>query len=170
MQATNILAWIGSNGRQPAAGATGVRHSAEQLDVHLQHMAEVERCLDQALALARSSVAQFEHALSLLAQVETRITAPDASTSRARSDPISSPGTARPRRTTRGPGDSPVRLTRRELDVLRLLAAGKSNRAIGTELYLSVRTVERHIANLYRKIDARNRADATAWAIRHAIT
>jgi predicted ATPase/DNA-binding CsgD family transcriptional regulator len=58
-------------------------------------------------------------------------------------------------------------LTPRERDVLRLLAAGQSNREIGDALYLSVRTVERHIANLYRKIDAHNRAEATAWAMTH---
>ncbi len=58
-------------------------------------------------------------------------------------------------------------LTPRERDVLRLLAAGKSNREIGDALYLSVRTVERHIANLYGKIDAHNRAEATAWALTH---
>jgi DNA-binding CsgD family transcriptional regulator len=58
-------------------------------------------------------------------------------------------------------------LTPRERDVLRLLAAGRSNREIGDALYLSVRTVERHIGNLYRKIDAHNRAEATAWALNH---
>jgi predicted ATPase/DNA-binding NarL/FixJ family response regulator len=60
-------------------------------------------------------------------------------------------------------------LTKREREVLRLLAAGKSNREIGDALYLSVRTVERHIANLYRKIDARNRAEATAFAVQRGL-
>ena len=36
-------------------------------------------------------------------------------------------------------------------------------------LGVSVNTVERHVANVYRKIDARGRADATAWAIRHGV-
>jgi DNA-binding NarL/FixJ family response regulator len=170
MQATNILAWIGSNGRQPAAGGSLERHSSEQVDLHLRRMAEVERCLDRALALARSSVEQFEHALCLLAQVEPRGTAPDGGAVPAQLDSIPARGAPRAPRAMRTPAGGPVRLTRRELDVLRLLAAGKSNRAIGAELFLSVRTVERHIANLYRKIDARNRADATAWAIRHAST
>ena len=61
-------------------------------------------------------------------------------------------------------------LTRREVEVLRLIAAGRSNRAIGGELALSVRTVERHITNLYGKIDAANRADATAYAFRRGLT
>jgi DNA-binding NarL/FixJ family response regulator len=60
-------------------------------------------------------------------------------------------------------------LTERELEVLRLVSRGQSNAEIADELTLSVRTVERHIANLYVKIDARNRADATAHALRHGL-
>jgi predicted ATPase/DNA-binding CsgD family transcriptional regulator len=60
-------------------------------------------------------------------------------------------------------------LTSRESEVLRLLAKGRSNKEIAAELVLSVRTVERHIANLYAKIDARGKADATAYAIRHGL-
>jgi DNA-binding CsgD family transcriptional regulator len=60
----------------------------------------------------------------------------------------------------------PDGITPREAEILRLLAAGKSNRQIATELVLSVHTVERHVHNAYRKIDARNRADATAYAMR----
>ncbi|WP_425954945.1 alpha/beta fold hydrolase [Xylanimonas sp. McL0601] len=58
-------------------------------------------------------------------------------------------------------------LTPREGDVLRLLAAGDSNAQIARALGIAEHTVERHAANLYRKIGARGRADATAWAIRH---
>jgi predicted ATPase/DNA-binding CsgD family transcriptional regulator len=61
-------------------------------------------------------------------------------------------------------------LTPRELEVLRLVAAGHSNRQIANELILSVRTVERHINNLYAKIGARGKADATAYAFRHGLT
>jgi DNA-binding NarL/FixJ family response regulator len=60
-------------------------------------------------------------------------------------------------------------LTRRELEVLRRIAAGRSNREIAADLALSVRTVERHITNLYGKIDARGRADATAFIFRHGL-
>jgi pimeloyl-ACP methyl ester carboxylesterase/DNA-binding CsgD family transcriptional regulator len=59
--------------------------------------------------------------------------------------------------------------TARELEVLRLLAAGKTNAEIASDLGLSVNTIERHVGNLYRKIDARGRADATAWAIRRGL-
>jgi DNA-binding CsgD family transcriptional regulator len=60
-------------------------------------------------------------------------------------------------------------LTEREVEVLRLIAAGKSNRDIAEGLVLSVRTVERHITNIYAKIDARGKADATTYALRHAL-
>jgi DNA-binding NarL/FixJ family response regulator len=60
-------------------------------------------------------------------------------------------------------------LSPRETDVLRLLAGGESNGQIAADLGISINTVERHVSNLYRKIEARGRADATAWAIRHGI-
>ena len=60
-------------------------------------------------------------------------------------------------------------LSPRELEVLRLLAAGESNAQIARRLGLSTHTVERHVANLYRKIGARGRADATAYALRHGL-
>lgn len=59
----------------------------------------------------------------------------------------------------------PDSLTAREVEVLRLLAGGRTNREIADELVLSVRTVERHIANLYGKIGGRGRAAATAYAL-----
>ncbi len=65
---------------------------------------------------------------------------------------------------------SPVAaLTARERDVLRLLAGGDSNAEIGRRLGIAVHTVERHVANLYRKIGARGRADATAYALRRGL-
>jgi DNA-binding NarL/FixJ family response regulator len=63
----------------------------------------------------------------------------------------------------------PAGLTSREAEVLRLVAKGQSNKEIAAELMLSVRTVERHITNLYGKIDARGKADATAYAIRQGL-
>jgi DNA-binding NarL/FixJ family response regulator len=64
----------------------------------------------------------------------------------------------------------PHGLTAREVDVLRLVAAGQSNREVAGALSVSERTVERHLENTYRKVGARNRADATAYAIRHYLT
>jgi DNA-binding NarL/FixJ family response regulator len=64
-------------------------------------------------------------------------------------------------------------LSAREHEVLRLVARGLSNDDIAHELVLSVRTVERHVANIYIKIGASGRtgrAIATAWATAHGIT
>ena len=68
-------------------------------------------------------------------------------------------------RTKRGAGG----LSPRETEVLRLLADGESNGQIAARLGISINTVERHVVNLYRKIDARGRAEATAWAIRNGV-
>jgi non-specific serine/threonine protein kinase len=71
-----------------------------------------------------------------------------------------------------GPPGRPAGLTRREVEILRLIAAGESNQAIADELVLSVRTVERHIANIYQKIGASGPAARTAaasFAFRHGL-
>jgi DNA-binding NarL/FixJ family response regulator len=65
--------------------------------------------------------------------------------------------------------DPAIRLTRREAEILGLLAEGLSNKEIGAELWLSDRTIERHITGLYRKIGAQRRTEATAFALRHGI-
>ena len=53
--------------------------------------------------------------------------------------------------------------------MLRLVAAGRSNREAAAALSVSERTVERHLENLYRKVGARNRAEATAYALKHRL-
>jgi DNA-binding CsgD family transcriptional regulator len=62
-------------------------------------------------------------------------------------------------------GDRPPgrRRAAREAEVLRLVAAGRTNKEIAA---LLVHTVERHLANAYRKISVRNREDATAYVVR----
>lgn len=60
-------------------------------------------------------------------------------------------------------------LSARELEVLRLVAAGKSNRTIGAELFISERTVERHVSNIFTKLDLSSRAAATAYAYEHQL-
>ena len=58
----------------------------------------------------------------------------------------------------------PEPLSERELEVLQLIAVGKSNRRIATELFVSVGTVKTHINNVYRKLDAHSRTHAVARA------
>jgi DNA-binding CsgD family transcriptional regulator len=67
-------------------------------------------------------------------------------------------------------GVRPAGLTPRELEVLRLIAGGRTNREISSDLVLSVRTVARHITNIYGKIGVRSKAEATAYAIRHGLS
>jgi DNA-binding CsgD family transcriptional regulator len=74
-----------------------------------------------------------------------------------------------PRRPRTPPSGYPGGLTAREGEVLVLITEGRSNQEIADELWLSVRTVERHINKLYAKIDARGRADAVAYAARHGL-
>lgn len=55
-------------------------------------------------------------------------------------------------------------LTPRELEVLRLVAAGKTNKTVAAELVLSERTVDRHVSNIFAKLSVSSRAGATAYA------
>ena len=56
-------------------------------------------------------------------------------------------------------------MTERQWEVLGLLALGKTNHEIAHSLVISERTVQRHIANIYDKIGARNRSEATAFVM-----
>lgn len=60
-------------------------------------------------------------------------------------------------------------LTSREMQILRLVIAGKTNRAIATEIYISEKTVEFHLNHIYTKIGVRTRLMAGVWAVQHGI-
>jgi DNA-binding CsgD family transcriptional regulator len=60
-------------------------------------------------------------------------------------------------------------LTARELQVLRLIAAGETNKAIAARLFLSEKTIERHVSNIFTKLDVPSRAAATAYAYEHKL-
>jgi DNA-binding CsgD family transcriptional regulator len=60
-------------------------------------------------------------------------------------------------------------LTPRELQVLRLVAGGETNRAIAGKLCLSEKTIDRHVSNIFTKLDVSSRAAATAFAYRHKL-
>lgn len=66
--------------------------------------------------------------------------------------------------------DYPNGLTQREAEVLSLLADGLSSKQIADRLVITIATVSRHIANIYNKIDARGRADATRYALQNSVT
>jgi DNA-binding CsgD family transcriptional regulator len=65
------------------------------------------------------------------------------------------------------PSGRPHGLTPRELQVLRLVAEGKTNKVIASELFLSEKTVDRHVSNLLAKLNVPSRAAATAFAYEH---
>ncbi|RZS68814.1 LuxR family transcriptional regulator [Agromyces ramosus] len=69
----------------------------------------------------------------------------------------------------RAPGAPPTPLTPREIEVVRLVAEGKTNRAIAGELYVSEKTVDRHLSNVFTKLGISSRAAATAYAYEHAL-
>lgn len=58
-------------------------------------------------------------------------------------------------------------LSGREAQVLRLIAAGRTNRAIADELFISEKTVARHVSNIFDKLGVSSRTGATAWAFQH---
>jgi DNA-binding CsgD family transcriptional regulator len=63
----------------------------------------------------------------------------------------------------------PGGLTRREVDVLRLVALGRSNKEIAADFVISEHTVARHVSNILRKLEAPSRAAAAAYALRHRL-
>ena len=67
------------------------------------------------------------------------------------------------------PVRNPHTLSARELEILRLLARGRTNREIGRALFISEHTAANHIRNILRKTGCANRTDAAAYAHRHGL-
>jgi DNA-binding NarL/FixJ family response regulator len=65
------------------------------------------------------------------------------------------------------PASPPHGLSPREIEVLRLVAAGRTNRAIAAALFLSERTVHRHVSNIFEKLGVASRTEAAAFAAEH---
>jgi DNA-binding NarL/FixJ family response regulator len=70
---------------------------------------------------------------------------------------------------TSGPRRLPDRLTEREVEVLALVAAGRTNRQIATALAIAEKTVARHLSNIFTKIGAGSRTEAAAYAFEHGL-
>ena len=62
------------------------------------------------------------------------------------------------------PGDDSRGLTRRELEILQLVAEGHSNAQLAKMLWVTEQTVKFHLSNIYRKLDVANRTEASRWA------
>ncbi len=122
------------------------------LDVPYE-LATVHTLLGQALRLsgdADDAAEAFAAATRLFDQLGARLDAEQVSG-----------GPARPA--------LPAGLTEREVEVLRLIAAGLTNAEIAAALYLSTKTVSRHLSNIFTKIGVTSRAGATAFAFEHQL-
>lgn len=109
-------------------------------------------CAYRSLGDEDSALLEFEAARETFAQL-------GANPDRATAEQL-----ARGRVTCRHRG-----LTPRELQVLRLVATGKTNQSIAAELHLSEKTVDRHVYNLFAKVEVSSRAAATAYAYEHQL-
>ena len=136
-------------------------------------------------AIARAALASLRRAGALWAELEapyevsagqgagrasragrsaTRTRPP--SSSRRRAPPTSGSGRRRTWRASTRRSGPPAGSPARELEVLRHLAAGETNRAIAAELVLSERTIDRHVSNIFAKLGVSSRAAATALRLR----
>lgn len=123
-------------------------------------VATTRTVLGQALRRAGDEEAaqeSFAAARALFDQIGARLAAGEVG--------ADAPDTVESPTVTRLPGG----LSPREAEVLRLVAAGRSNKEIAAELYLSVKTVSRHLSNIFAKIGVSSRAAATAFAFEHQL-
>src|SRR5262249_44838208 len=158
--------------RQPLALLAAHRLLGE-LDTQGGDVAAAATHLAAALGLAEACAAPYARALTLLSLAELRAatgrrdearglldgaraicTSPRARPALARAEALA----ARLAFLKPSPPAFPDGLTVREVDVLRLIAAGQGNREIAAVLAVSTRTVERHIENIYRKVDVHSKA------------
>jgi DNA-binding NarL/FixJ family response regulator len=151
--------------RRPAAAPAA--SIPQRDDPGLVWLDAVEHELRTALAAAHASVARCEQALArLVAARQWATTENDAAGTHVLDG--AQPGCGRACADHRLRLALPVTpLTTRETQILELIAAGMSNRAIAEALFLSPRTVERHVANIYLKLDVHSKAEATAYAQQH---
>jgi DNA-binding CsgD family transcriptional regulator len=177
---TEHAATLAASPRQPLA-LLAVERMQGALAIARGRVAVAETHLDAALALCDACAAPYERARTLLevAMLRRAQDRPDDATSaledarqictslgaeltlqsiaELESQAASTPGAA-----TSG-------LSPREIEVLRLVARGLSYAEIGTELYISPRTVARHLQSIYAKLSLDSRAEAAAYAYAHGI-
>jgi len=170
--------------RQPLVLIAAHRLLSE-LDTAAGRYDDVDGHLDAALSLADACGAPYERALTLLARAELRVVTNDRAAALALVEEAraicaslgAQPALLRAERLiarltpyrAEPAASRPDGLTGREATVLRLLATGSSNRAIGVTLGINTRTVERHISNTYTKIGVSSRAEAATYAVQHGL-
>jgi DNA-binding CsgD family transcriptional regulator len=117
------------------------------------------------MTLARPAASERQRGLELLDQSLTLFQRCDAKKDIEGVTALQEQAASQPAK----PPAYPDGLTQREVEVLRLVAAGKSNPEIGAELFISPRTVTTHVSNILNKINAANRAEATGYAVREGL-
>ena len=74
-----------------------------------------------------------------------------------------------PARSSSLPADFGCQLSKRELEVVRLISTGMTNREIATKLFIAERTAEGHVERIRNKLDVRSRTEVAIWAARHGL-
>jgi DNA-binding CsgD family transcriptional regulator len=167
--------------RQPLA-LLAIHRLIGELDIETGRHEEAAHHLDAALALAEACEAPYERALTLLAIAQLRIATGETQTARtlledARTicEPLGAqPALARADALlARLPADPahayPAGLSAREVEVLRLVAQGMTDRQVAEQLFLSPRTINQHLRSIYNKLGVSSRAAATHFAVERGI-
>lgn len=165
MLAAVLGRWDEAEAHFAAAGAMIARIRAHSYRAHLE--------LDRALLLERRNAAgdrarAAAHARSAREQAQARGMLYLAGRAEAVLQRLAEPAADSAVAAAGSP--LPDGLTVREAEVLRLLATGRTNREIADDLVLSTRTVDHHLAAIYRKVGAKRRGDAIAYALHHGLT
>jgi DNA-binding NarL/FixJ family response regulator len=147
-----------------AQGAIAV-HTARRHSHERRARLAAEEQVSRQNAVLRSLVASVEPWVASISRQVADVSrlVSDVERTRAASAPPRDPPLSE------APDRTALPLTRRELEVLGLLAQGLSNKEIAGVMWLSDRTVERHITSVYRKIGVARRSEATAFALRHGV-
>ncbi len=146
------------------------RHARGAVLVKQGAPAEALPMLQDALRRYRSNQRRYEMAQVCEWMALAREAAGDgsgAAADRANAESIYRQLGAQPCQTAEA--ELPGGLTKREVEVLALIAAGASNRDVGKQLFISEKTVGRHLANIFVKLDVSSRTAAAAWAHEHKV-
>ena len=186
-QGVDAAGWSARAGRLVAGGAAEVADAVAWCAVarawastaagtsRLEHWATAAGAFDEVECVVRAAEARAEMARALLDagdRLGARQVARSAREVAARAGAL--PLLARldllleragANETSSGPGEA-LGLTDREVEVLRLVALGRTNREIGRELFISVKTASVHVSNILRKVGVANRTEAAALAQR----
>jgi DNA-binding NarL/FixJ family response regulator len=138
------------------------RKARTEAENQLSRQNEILRSLVDDVAPSLTSLSRRVHEVSQQVPEVIRPTTPESPRRPAVEPAAEDAGTPAKDR-------SPLPISHRELEVLGLLARGLSNKEIAGVMWLSDRTVERHITSLYRKIGVARRSEATAFALRHGV-